>query len=78
MSYVELSEVPAKTPNKGMVARLSRLPSALGEGLVEVLETGARLREVTRLRAMSDAELALHQITRDEIVPHVFRGRSLF
>ena len=78
MSYVELSEAPAKTPNKGMVARLSRLPSTLGEGLVEVLETGARLREVTRLRAMSDAELALHQITRDEIVPHVFRGRSLF
>lgn len=78
MSYVELSEAPTKTPNKGIVARLSRLPSALGEGLVEVLETGARLREVTRLRAMSDAELALHQITRDEIVPHVFRGRSLF
>ena len=78
MSYVELSEAPAKTPNKGMVARLSRLPSTLGEGLVEVLETGARLREVTRLRAMSDAELALHQITRDEIVPHVFRDRYCY
>ena len=75
MTYVELFDAPTKTPIQGMAARLSRLPSALGEGLVDVLETGARLREVTRLRAMSDAELALHHITRDEIVPHVFRGR---
>ncbi|WP_249306185.1 DUF1127 domain-containing protein [Rhodobacter capsulatus] len=78
MSYAELFDAPAKTPIKGVAARLSRLPSALGEGLVEVLETGARLREVTRLRAMSDAELALHHITRDEIVPHVFRDRYCY
>lgn len=78
MTYVELHDAPGKAPFKGLAARLSRLPSALGEGLVDVLETGARLREVTRLRAMSDAELALHHITRDEIVPHVFRDRYCY
>lgn len=78
MSYVEMFDAPAKTPIKGIGARLSRLSAALGEGLVDILETGARLREVARLRAMSDAELALHHITRDEIVPHVFRDRYCY
>ncbi|PYF12850.1 hypothetical protein C8J30_101231 [Rhodobacter viridis] len=78
MTFVELHDAPAKTPFKGIATRLSRLPAALGEGLVDVLETGARLREVSRLRAMSDAELALHHITREEIVPHVFRDRYCY
>jgi hypothetical protein len=64
---------------KGLSARLARLSSGIGtgigEGLVDLLEDGARLREVARMRAMSDAELAIHGITRDDIIPHVFRGR---
>ena len=78
MTSVETAEALAKHPFKGVAARLSRLPSALGEGLVEVLETGARLREVARMRAMSDAELAVHGLTRDDIVAHVFRDRFCY
>jgi len=60
---------------KGLGAKVVRLPAALGEGVVDLIETGARMREVVRLRAMSDAELAVHGLTRDDIVGHVFHRR---
>lgn len=61
-----------------LAGRARRGFAALGDALVAAFEAGARVQEVARLRAMSDAELALHGLTRDEIVGHVFRDRFCF
>lgn len=65
-------------PRKGPAAWLGRFGAALGARLVDAVETGARMRDVVRFSEMSDAELAVHGLTRDEIVSHVFRDRFCY
>ncbi len=66
------------TQEKTLFKRLARLLCRIGNALVAPLEAGARMQEVLRLQQMSDAELAVHGITRDEIVSHVFRDRYCY
>ena len=45
----------------------------LGRGLVAIGENNARVREMERLQALSDDQLAARGLTRETIVRHVFR-----
>ncbi|MBZ4022952.1 hypothetical protein CKO11_10825 [Rhodobacter sp. TJ_12] len=63
---------------KGFASYLGRALAAIGTRLVEVMEASERMREVVRLSEMSDAELAVHGLTRDDIVSHVFRDKFCY
>jgi hypothetical protein len=73
------------TANVALAAPIRPQPSALAELFRDGFlwlganSTGARLmRELKRLEAMSDAELAGHGLSRDRIAAHVFdRRRTL-
>lgn len=54
----------------------ARIGSRIMNGLVAMAEANGRVKQVERLQAMSDAELARRGIKRDEIVYHVFRDLS--
>ena len=43
------------------------------EGLARIAESNHRLKEIERLSAMSDADLARRGLKREEIARHVFR-----
>lgn len=47
---------------------------AFGAFLVRLSEANVRVREMERLSALSDAELATTGLTREDIVRHVYRG----
>ncbi|MGR3370814.1 MAG: hypothetical protein ACU0CC_15560 [Sagittula sp.] len=57
--------------------------STLRQRLARMFETPfdrryrQRTATIAALRAKSDADLAAMGLTRDEIVPHVFRGRAV-
>ena len=51
----------------------SRAIDAVASFLASIAESNGRVREVERLNAMSDAELARRGLKREEIVRHVFR-----
>ncbi len=78
MAYAATFIDREKTLIKGLAARFSRALAVVGTYLVDSLEAHARMREVLRLRAMSDAELAVHGLTRDDIVGHVFRDKFCY
>lgn len=78
MAYTASFALRDKSPFKGVAERVSALLTLVGERLVDLLEAKARLQEVARLRSMSDAELALHGVTRDDIVAHVFRDKFCY
>ncbi|SMX37850.1 hypothetical protein [Maliponia aquimaris] len=42
-------------------------------GLTSIAETNSRVKEVERLNALSDANLATKGLRREDIVRHVFR-----
>ena len=56
-------------------ARIDAFFAGLGQGVNCYLERHARLDEIRRLSALSDAELAARGIERDRIVHHVFRDK---
>ncbi|MFD2175774.1 hypothetical protein [Rhodobacter lacus] len=78
MAYVTTFTQKEKGPVKGLQARLGQIGAAIGARLVEAVETGSRMRDVVRYSEMSDAELAVHGLTRDEIVSHVFRDKFCY
>ena len=47
---------------------------AFGAFLVRLSESNVRVRELERLSALSDAELARIGVAREDIVRHVYRG----
>lgn len=51
----------------------SRLGARLGRWMEDIAVANARVRQVERLNAMSDEQLAKRGLTRDQIVHHVFR-----
>lgn len=71
MAYATMFIAQEKPLVKWLMAGLRRL----GHALVLPLEASARMQQVLRFQAMSDAELAVHGLTRDDIVPHVFGDR---
>lgn len=71
MAYT-FTTIPVPAPRfKGFAA----LRAAMGARLVRAFERRARLDELARLEALSDAELAAQGLTRARIVQHVFRDK---
>ncbi len=56
-----------------LIAPVTAVFQVMGSALMANASAEARLREVARLRALPDAELAKLGLTRDTIVQHVFR-----
>ncbi|MER5170330.1 hypothetical protein [Thioclava sp. GXIMD2076] len=54
---------------------IARMFQKAGRALVLATEAKSRQSEIVRLNAMSDAQLAMKGIARDEIVAHVYRDR---
>lgn len=71
MAYV------TNAPVEGIRSRFARAGRAVLKGLerffVSAMENNSRMREIERLRAMSDEDLASRGLTRDRIAMHVFR-----
>lgn len=61
------------TAPTGFWAVVGSFFSAIGRGIVLAGESSARFRDMRRLEAMSDSELAEMGLTRDKIAHHVFR-----
>jgi hypothetical protein len=59
--------------DRRMRSALDNFFTALGQGFNAYVESRARIGEINRLNAKSDAELALLGITRDRIPHYVFR-----
>ncbi len=56
-------------------AQADRLFAQMGQGFNAYLERLSRQREVERLNAMSDAELARLGVRRDKLIEYVFRDK---
>jgi hypothetical protein len=54
---------------------LRRFFTALGDWMVTRMENHPRLKQIERLQALSDEDLAARGLMRSEIVHHVFRDR---
>ncbi|SOB99358.1 DUF1127 domain-containing protein [Rhodobacter maris] len=78
MAYVTTFIQKENGPLKGLRSRMGQIGAAIGDRLVAAVETGSRMRDVVRFSEMSDAELAVHGLTRDEIVSHVFRDKFCY
>ncbi|PTV94616.1 hypothetical protein C8J27_107147 [Rhodobacter aestuarii] len=63
---------------KDIAAQIGRFAASFGARLVEATEAHERMQEVLRLSDMSDEELAVHGLTRDDIVSHVFRDKFCY
>ena len=62
----------------GFRARIEQMSTALLSWAERHGERRARLDQIARLDALSDAELAERGLTRDQIVTHVFRDRLFY
>lgn len=51
---------------------------AILRAMVATAEADPRLKQIDRLKALSDADLAKRGLTRDEIVRHVFRHHLVY
>ena len=70
MALISEFDHPARP---GLLGRLAAPFRAAFGALVTVAEASPRLREIERLQAMSDADLAARGLTRDRVIQHVFR-----
>lgn len=66
MAHVQATTAPAINPIAGVFNRIL-------DALISVSETNHRVREVERLQAMSDDQLAKRGLRREDIARHVFR-----
>lgn len=62
---------------RGFLAFLSRTGEAVLSGLVGIAESYPRAKELERLSALSDAELAKRGLERSRLFEHVFRGAGI-
>lgn len=60
-------------PLAGLSALIAKPFAAIGGFLVRMMDGNDRVREVEKLNAMSDAQLARRGLKRENIVRHVFR-----
>ena len=67
-----MADVPFTTSPIHM-PRLSRLRDAVDGFFARLMDTSARVAEIDRLNAKSDAELARLGLRREDIPRHVFR-----
>lgn len=68
MADISANQVAASTRNP-----LVAFGEAILNTLVRIGEQNARVKEVERLSALSDAQLAQRGLRREDIVQHVFR-----
>ena len=68
--------VTSHAPVGAVRTTFGRVFAAIGLGIDAFVEALSRAREVERLEAMSDRQLARLGIARNEIVEHVFRDRT--
>ncbi len=61
------------TASRGLISGIRSLFARMSDALNTAAEANTRFRQVERLRAMTDEQLAEHGIKRDEIVRVVFR-----
>ena len=66
MAHVNTTHVPTSNP-------IATFFNAIMDSLISISETSQRMREVERLQAMSDTELAKRGLRREDIARHVFR-----
>lgn len=59
----------------GLLGHLAAAFRAFFHAVMTMAEQSPRMREIDRLQAMSDADLAALGLTRDRIIQHVFRDR---
>lgn len=59
----------------GLLDHLAAPFRTIFNALVTMAEQSPRMREIERLQAMSDADLAARGLTRDRIIQHVFRDK---
>ncbi len=59
----------------GLLGHLAAPFRAFFAAVVTMAEQSPRMREIGRLQAMSDADLAALGLTRDRIIQHVFRDK---
>ncbi len=66
-------DIPLAPQSEHLREKLARIRAGLAEGGRMYAASGAMQREIDRLKAKSDAELAALGLTRDAIVRHVYR-----
>lgn len=57
----------------GLRTMLDQFFAGIGQGVNMYVESRARMPEIERLNAMSDAQLAERGLKREDIIRHVFR-----
>lgn len=63
------------TPLAGFFRALGEMSVTLGNGLCCLAEARSRRDRIERLQALSDAQLRVLGLRRDQVVAHVFRDR---
>ncbi len=71
MTFYSDTHAPAAT---GVLTRIGEFFAALGRAVFTARAAEARVHEMERLMAKSDAELAELGLRREDIARHVFRG----
>ncbi|MFT7594304.1 MAG: hypothetical protein ACI8R4_001624 [Paracoccaceae bacterium] len=56
----------------GLLGVITRLPAAFGAAFIRMAESSSKMRQVAALQALSDAELEVYGIKREDIAQHVF------
>ncbi|THH35930.1 hypothetical protein E4Z66_12750 [Aliishimia ponticola] len=59
-------------PTNAVTAMVDQYFAGMGQGVNAYLLTRSRYNQIARLNAKSDTELAALNLTRENIVPHVF------
>jgi hypothetical protein len=72
MAHITYSDTKAGWPNR-VFSGIGAFLTSFGRTLEISRHTESRLREIERLQAKSDGELANLGLSRDRIVHHVFR-----
>lgn len=73
MATMNTTAAPRGTLFTGIAHGVAGFFETVFSGLVKLAETNGRVKQIERLSAMSDAELAARGIERTDIVRHVFR-----
>ena len=73
-----MAYITTTTLTEGLRARAEHLANRLLTWAAQHGEKRSRADQIDRLEALSDAELAKRGLTRDQIIPHVFRDRWFY
>lgn len=70
-----MQTIQTTNAGNGIRAELDRLAAKFARGFNRYIETLSRARELERLNALSDRQLADMGLRREDIVRHVFRDK---